>query len=180
MSHSSPETNADISNAEAMTSMPSRFGNAWTALIPIAIGIAIAMLLHFLLPSPQKNYYVKVAQITGIVIVLAVSLNIVNGMTGQFSIGHAGFMTLGGYMSATITYYGSMLLWGSTAKHGGFLGSGEWLFAASALSLRPVFCCKSIAFIFQGRFDASTALSQIPSNIDSMLAEFTNRQNAGR
>ena len=135
MSHSSPATNADISNAAAMTTtMPSRFGNAWTGLIPIAIGIAIALLLHFLLPSPQKNYYIKVAQITGIVIVLAVSLNIVNGMTGQFSIGHAGFMTLGGYMSATITYYGSMLLWGSTAKHGGFLGSGEWLFAASCLA----------------------------------------------
>ena len=43
----------------------------------------------------------------GIAIIMAVSLNIVNGMTGQFSIGHAGFMTLGGYLAAFITYYGS-------------------------------------------------------------------------
>ncbi len=36
-------------------------------------------------------------------IVLAVSLNLVNGFTGQFSIGHAGFMAAGAYMSAFIT-----------------------------------------------------------------------------
>src|SRR2546430_13067725 len=31
----------------------------------------------------------------GIAIILAVSLNLVNGLTGQFSIGHAGFMAIG-------------------------------------------------------------------------------------
>src|SRR5437899_8083902 len=36
----------------------------------------------------------------GIAIILAVSLNLVNGLTGQFSIGHAGFMAIGGYVSA--------------------------------------------------------------------------------
>jgi len=63
-----------------------------------------------------------------------VSLNIVNGMTGQFSIGHAGFMTLGGYAAGMLTYYGSMALWDSPVKHGGFLGTGDWLFAASCLA----------------------------------------------
>jgi branched-chain amino acid transport system permease protein len=33
-------------------------------------------------------------------VVLAVSLNIINGITGQFSIGHAGFMAVGAYLSA--------------------------------------------------------------------------------
>jgi branched-chain amino acid transport system permease protein len=36
----------------------------------------------------------------GISITLAVSLNLINGFTGQFSIGHAGFMAVGAYSSA--------------------------------------------------------------------------------
>ncbi len=39
----------------------------------------------------------------GINVVLAVSLNLVNGFTGQFSIGHAGFMAVGAYASAMFT-----------------------------------------------------------------------------
>src|ERR1700750_1092730 len=38
----------------------------------------------------------------GIAIILAVSLNLVNGLTGQFSIGHAGFMAIGGYVSSVL------------------------------------------------------------------------------
>ena len=36
-------------------------------------------------------------------IIMAVSLNLINGYTGQFSIGHAGFMAVGAYTSAVIT-----------------------------------------------------------------------------
>ena len=36
-------------------------------------------------------------------IILAVSLNMVNGMTGQFSIGHAGFMAVGAYVSGVVS-----------------------------------------------------------------------------
>jgi branched-chain amino acid transport system permease protein len=39
----------------------------------------------------------------GIYIILAVSLNLINGFTGQFSIGHAGFMAVGAYVSAVLT-----------------------------------------------------------------------------
>ena len=39
----------------------------------------------------------------GINIILAVSLNLINGFTGQFSIGHAGFMAVGAYASAYFT-----------------------------------------------------------------------------
>ena len=69
----------------------------------------------------------------GIAVIMAVSLNIVNGMTGQFSIGHAGFMTLGGYLAAFITFYSSLLIWGDVKTHGGLLGSGEWLFVSSCI-----------------------------------------------
>ena len=36
-------------------------------------------------------------------IILAVSLNLINGFMGQFSIGHAGFMAVGAYVSAVLT-----------------------------------------------------------------------------
>ncbi len=47
-----------------------------------------------------NRYYVGVAIDIGINIILAVSLNLINGHTGQFSLGHAGFMAVGGYTTA--------------------------------------------------------------------------------
>jgi len=47
-------------------------------------------------------------QILGLVcinIILAVSLNLINGFTGQFSIGHAGFFGIGAYASAYLTVF---------------------------------------------------------------------------
>ena len=39
----------------------------------------------------------------GINIILATSLNLINGYLGEFSVGHAGFMAVGAYVSATLT-----------------------------------------------------------------------------
>lgn len=50
------------------------------------------------------NYYQDIIERCGIAIIMAVSLNIVNGFTGQFAIGHAGFMAVGAYTGAGITY----------------------------------------------------------------------------
>lgn len=41
--------------------------------------------------------------IIGINIILAVSLNLITGFTGQFSLGHAAFMSVGAYSSAILT-----------------------------------------------------------------------------
>jgi branched-chain amino acid transport system permease protein len=48
-------------------------------------------------------YYLDVLIGVGINVILAVSLNLVNGYTGQFSLGHAGFMSVGAYLSAAVT-----------------------------------------------------------------------------
>ncbi|HZL82307.1 MAG TPA: branched-chain amino acid ABC transporter permease [Candidatus Deferrimicrobium sp.] len=48
-------------------------------------------------------YYIQLIMLVGINIVMTVSLGMVNGFTGQFSIGHAGFMAVGAYTSAMIT-----------------------------------------------------------------------------
>ena len=50
-------------------------------------------------------YYARVIMLAGINIILAVSLNLITGFTGQFSIGHAGFMAVGAYTSAYLTVY---------------------------------------------------------------------------
>ena len=96
--------------------------------LAVVVGIALAAALHFTLPSAIGPYYTQIVIDVGIAMILAVSLNIVNGMTGQFSLGHAAFMALGGYAAGMITYYGSLLMWGTPAQHGGFLGVGDWLF----------------------------------------------------
>lgn len=38
-------------------------------------------------------------------VILASSLNLINGVTGQFSLGHAGFMAIGAYVSAVCTMF---------------------------------------------------------------------------
>jgi mRNA-degrading endonuclease RelE of RelBE toxin-antitoxin system len=48
-------------------------------------------------------YYLDVTLGVGIAITLAASLNLINGFTGQFSLGHAGFMAVGAYSSAVLT-----------------------------------------------------------------------------
>jgi len=55
-------------------------------------------------------YVLQVICLAGINIILAVSLNLINGFTGQFSIGHAGFMAIGAYSSAFLTVtFGSQI-----------------------------------------------------------------------
>src|SRR5215212_2789262 len=100
---------------------------------PFVIGFVVAMAMHLLLPGALGAYYARIILDVGIAMIMAVSLNIVSGLTGQFSIGHAGFMAVGGYTAAFITYYSSMLLWGSSSAHGGLFGVGDWTFVGACI-----------------------------------------------
>ena len=55
-------------------------------------------------------YYAEILSLTGISVILAVSLNLITGFTGQFSIGHAGFMAVGAYSSVFLSVYYSQAL----------------------------------------------------------------------
>lgn len=59
------------------------------------------------------NYQILI--LVGINIILAVSLNLINGVTGQFSIGHAGFYAVGAYTSASLVYYGQSSIRAATS-----------------------------------------------------------------
>lgn len=63
------------------------------------VGIAFAIIVS-LFSGQFNRYYLGIVIDCGINIILAVSLNLINGHTGQFSLGHAGFMAVGGYTAA--------------------------------------------------------------------------------
>ncbi len=50
-------------------------------------------------------YNQQIIALAGVNIILAVSLNLINGITGQFSLGHAGFMAVGAYSCAAFVVY---------------------------------------------------------------------------
>jgi len=71
------------------------------------IGLLVALSYGLdAIPIGGMAYYNRIIVLMGINISLAVSLNIINGHAGQFSLGHAGFMAIGAYFAAflTITY----------------------------------------------------------------------------
>src|SRR4030088_635221 len=74
-------------------------------LASVLVAFAVS---HF---SAQFNgYYLGIIIDIGINVILAVSLNLINGHTGQFSLGHAGFMAVGGYTAAKLTLENFKLL----------------------------------------------------------------------
>jgi branched-chain amino acid transport system permease protein len=70
-------------------------------------GVAsVLLLLNAGLPRVLNAYVLQILVFAACNIILASSLNLINGVAGQFSIGHAGFMAIGAYVSAwfSVTY----------------------------------------------------------------------------
>ncbi len=125
-------------------------GRVYTrAVVPFLASLALAFALQFLLRPNLTDYDAGLVMSVGINIMLAVSLTIVNGFTGQFSIGHAGFLGVGGYVAGSITYYGSVAAFGNGSTHGSVLsgttldvdaatltwfGTGDWLFVTAVIT----------------------------------------------
>ncbi|MGE5527764.1 MAG: branched-chain amino acid ABC transporter permease [Patescibacteria group bacterium] len=69
-------------------------------LLGLVSAFAVLEILVWL--KALNEYWTLVIISLCINIILAVSLNLINGFTGQFSLGHAGFMAIGGYTAAVI------------------------------------------------------------------------------
>jgi branched-chain amino acid transport system permease protein len=65
-------------------------------VVVLAVGIVVAR-------SVLNDYYLSILNFVGISVILACSLNITNGFSGLFSLGHPGFMAIGGYVTAVLT-----------------------------------------------------------------------------
>jgi branched-chain amino acid transport system permease protein len=119
--------------------------NAGTKRIFWLIAAALLIWGGELVHANVNGYYQDILQRCGIAIIMAVSLNIVNGLTGQFAIGHAGFMAVGAYTGAGISYQvGQHLSHGAAptlplmivAMFGGGLVAAAFGYAVGVPSLR--------------------------------------------
>jgi branched-chain amino acid transport system permease protein len=91
--------------------------------------IAIVWALDWAASRTLNPYIYRVVVLCSINVILALSLNLVNGITGQFSIGHAGFMAVGAYASAAYTVYAVPLMFGSGYAQNGWLTAAAFLLA---------------------------------------------------
>jgi len=68
-------------------------------------GASLLVILAFVILANNafSSFTLRIFNLCGIYIILALSLNLINGFTGLFSLGHAGFMALGAYTSALLT-----------------------------------------------------------------------------
>ena len=71
----------------------------------ILLAALAASVVVTLFSNQIDPYYLLILINVGINIILAVSLNLINGYTGQFSLGHAGFMAVGAYTSSAMTLF---------------------------------------------------------------------------
>jgi branched-chain amino acid transport system permease protein len=125
-------------------------------------------------------YDVGIATDIGINIILAVSLNLINGHTGQFSLGHAGFMAVGGYTAAKLAlvlhphlpHWAHPLLFAAALLLGGVMAAATGLaVGVPTLRLRGDYLAivtlgfgEIIRVVFQTTeaFGAATGLTDIP------------------
>lgn len=77
----------------------------WALSRMVVVGIVLAAMagLSVVLSRNLETYFFLILIQCGIAATLAVSLNLINGITGQFSIGHAGFYAVGAYVGASWT-----------------------------------------------------------------------------
>ena len=66
-----------------------------------AVG-AIAVLAFVVVPLVLDEYYLSICNLISVAVVGALGLNILVGYTGQVSIGHGAFMSVGAYTAATL------------------------------------------------------------------------------
>jgi branched-chain amino acid transport system permease protein len=79
----------------------------WRLALVIGAIVLLAALnelfAHLVSGGSMSGYTLRILLNIGIAITMAVSLNLINGIAGQFSLGHAGFMAVGAYAGAMLT-----------------------------------------------------------------------------
>ena len=89
-----------MSAAPSKTKRPKRSSKRpFVAAGVLALVVLLDFFLRDLIPDSSIRQLLMLAACN---VLVALSLNIINGMAGQFSIGHAGFIGIGGYTSAVM------------------------------------------------------------------------------
>ena len=77
--------------------------------VAVLATLALLLVLSFVLPDRLQDVVFRILMLSGLAVIMAVSLNLINGFTGQFSIGHASFQAVGAYTAAAVSVYGHNL-----------------------------------------------------------------------
>jgi branched-chain amino acid transport system permease protein len=78
-------------------------------------GLVVVLALDFTLDAIVPDSSIRqLLMLAACNMLVALSLNVINGMAGQFSIGHAGFLGLGGYTSAIVASHLHHMLGGGS------------------------------------------------------------------
>ena len=98
----------------------------------IWLGAALILALAWGLPASGalNPYVIQILMYVGINMILTLSLNLVNGYMGEFSVGHAGFMGIGAYVASVLTVAVLPPVWAAPAFPAVLVAGG----AAAALA----------------------------------------------
>ena len=95
------------------------------------------------------GYQVYIISLVGLTAMVGVALNILLGLTGQISLGHAGFYAIGAYTGAILTTTYGWSFWAALPLAGLVAGLAGMLLAIPALRVRgPYLAMVTIAFGF--------------------------------
>ena len=83
----------------------------------------------------------------GIYVILAVALNLVNGFTGQFSLGHIGFYAVGAYVAAAVSTYGHARLFPGLPIDGSPIGVAQGAYPILTLCLISGLAAAAVGFV---------------------------------
>src|SRR6187455_1742255 len=107
----------------------------------LALLVAIAISFGVSMCSAQiDDYFLDIMLNVGINVILAVSLNLVNGHTGQFSLGHAAFMAVGAYGASVISLETGESLVRAFGGSGWFAESAAFLIALATGGICAAVC----------------------------------------
>jgi branched-chain amino acid transport system permease protein len=73
---------------------------SWVIVVSVLLVSPVALAFGWI-----SIYVARIEALIFITAILAVSLNLINGITGLFSIGHAGFAIVGGYVAGILTTF---------------------------------------------------------------------------
>src|ERR671927_1219925 len=104
------------------------------AAMVAATGILVALPLWL-----QNQYHLHIAIQAGIFTILALSLNLLLGYTGQLSLGHAAFFGIGAYASALLTLKLEWSFWLALPSAAIAAGAAGWAIGRLALKLRGAY-----------------------------------------
>src|SRR3984893_366579 len=99
--------------------------------------------------SRANGYELYIVALVGLTTIVGVGLNVLLGMTGQISLGHAAFYAIGAYVVAILTTKLAWTFWAALPLAGVVAGAAGVLLAIPALRVRgPYLAMVTIAFGF--------------------------------